>query len=271
MSNPVEFRLALSNSFPSGTGSYSYNGSFQIVVQNLAYEKQVSIWAQVGSDWQEINAIFVESLPGNRELWRAPANNSEGQFVAKYTVNGATYWDNNDGANYNFPRAFDEFNALSGQHYPIVLGTARIAAGQLHIAAGVQNRSYFKVVGALFTTDNWTTIHTAFAGYSHTLSSGLEVWSLEAPVGSATDVKFALFYRVSGGEFWDNNFWRNYTVAPAAPLAVRDLTAPAERGLWQTPSERAEPSLGAPSRAVKPAQPEARPSRTAQAPSPRGI
>jgi hypothetical protein len=38
MSAPVEFVLAISNSFPSGTGSYNYNGVFKIVVQNLAYE-----------------------------------------------------------------------------------------------------------------------------------------------------------------------------------------------------------------------------------------
>jgi hypothetical protein len=30
------FRLAISNSFPTGTGSFGYKGSFQIVVQNLA-------------------------------------------------------------------------------------------------------------------------------------------------------------------------------------------------------------------------------------------
>ncbi|MBD9362366.1 hypothetical protein EBB_17990 [Methylomonas sp. EbB] len=47
MTAPVEFALALSNSFPSGTGSFNYNGSFKIVVQNLAYDKHVSIWAQL--------------------------------------------------------------------------------------------------------------------------------------------------------------------------------------------------------------------------------
>jgi hypothetical protein len=41
----------------------------------------------------------LHSLPDNFELWRPPANNSEDEFVAKYTVNGMTFWDNNTGAN----------------------------------------------------------------------------------------------------------------------------------------------------------------------------
>src|SRR6266478_9936128 len=96
--------LALSNSFPTGTGSFGYKGSFQIVVQNLAFVKQVSIWARVGTNWGDINASFIESLPDNLELWRAPANNSEDEFVAKYTVNGMTFWDSNAGVNYKFPK-----------------------------------------------------------------------------------------------------------------------------------------------------------------------
>ncbi len=76
MTAPVEFGLAPSNSYPSGTGSYNYDGSFKIVVQNLAFNKQVSIWAQVGATWKDIYASHVQSLPGNLELWSAPGSNS---------------------------------------------------------------------------------------------------------------------------------------------------------------------------------------------------
>jgi hypothetical protein len=220
MNNPVEFRLALSNSFPTGTGSFGYKGSFQIVVQNLAFVKQVSIWARVGTNWGDINASFIESLPDNLELWRAPANNSEDEFVAKYTVNGMTFWDNNAGANYKFPKAFDDFVVLSGINYKVVLGTASIAAGTLHITAGVQNLAFAKVVGGVFTTDNWATVQTAFGNFDHTMSSGLEVWTINAPVGAATAMTFALFYGILGQEFWDNNFSRNYTVTPGAPISA---------------------------------------------------
>ncbi len=215
MNAPVEFALAISNSFPTGTGSYSYNGSFKIVVQNLAYEKQVSIRAQKSAGWQDVSASYLQSLPRNLELWSAPASNDEGEFVAKYVVNGITYWDNNGGMNYKFPQAFDEFVALSGSNYKVVLGNASLAASTLNVSAAVQNLAYSKVVGIVFTTDNWATVKTAYGTYNFTMKSGLEVWKITAPVSVATEVKFAIFYQVAGSEYWDNNFSRNYRVTPS--------------------------------------------------------
>ena len=216
MHNPVEFALATSNHFPTGTGSFGYKGSFQVVVQNLAYQKQVSIWTQVGAVWQDKAASYVKSLPGDVEIWSVQANNSEGEFVARYTVNSAGFWDNNGGKNYKFPIAADEFIALAGAEYKVVLGVAGMSGGVFNISIGVQNLAFNKVVRVIFTTDDWTTVQTAFASYSSTMESGLEVWKATAPVGSAGDVKFAILYQVLGSEFWDNNFWRNYTVTPTS-------------------------------------------------------
>ena len=53
----------------------------------------------------------------------------------------------------------------------------------------------------------------ALGGFSRMLKSGDEAWSINAPVGTAKRVDFAIFYRVSGQEFWDNNFGRNYTLS----------------------------------------------------------
>jgi hypothetical protein len=217
MTAPIEFGLALSNSYPSGTGSYNYEGVFKIVVQNLAYQKQVSIWAHVGADWKDIYASYVKSLPGNLELWSAPASDSEGEFVAKYTVNATIYWDNNGGMNYKFPQVFDAFAVLTGNNYKVVLGTANLAGTTLEVTVGVQNLDYNKVVGIVFTTDNWATVQTAYGYYGSTMTSGLEVWHVTVPVGSATEVSLAVFYRVLGSEYWDNNFWRNYKVTPSSP------------------------------------------------------
>jgi len=212
MTDQVAFGLATSNSHPSGTGSFTYEGSFKIVVQNLAFDKQVSAWAQIGAGWTNIFASYSHSLPGNCELWTAPASNSEGQFVAKYTVNGTTYWDNNGGANYKFPQAFDEFVVLAGSSDKAVLGNASLAGSTLSVNVGVQNLAFSKVVGVVFTTNNWATFQTAFGHYNFTMKSGLEVWAVTAPVGPATEVQFAIFYQVSGSEYWDNNFSRNYKV-----------------------------------------------------------
>ncbi len=49
MPDPVELRLITSSSFPSGTGSFNYRGEYQIVVQNLAVQKEVVIRGRAGS------------------------------------------------------------------------------------------------------------------------------------------------------------------------------------------------------------------------------
>jgi len=125
----------------------------------------------------------------------APASNGEEEFVAKYTVNGTTYWDNNEWMNYKFPQVFDEIAALAGKNYKVVLGTASLAAATLHIDVGVQNLAYDKVVGVVFTADDWATVQTAYGTYTWTMKSGIEVWDVTAAVGLATEVKFAIFYR----------------------------------------------------------------------------
>jgi len=214
MTNPVEFGLATSNSFPSGTGSFNYNGKFEIVVQDIAYEKDVSIWARKGANWENIPAQFAEQLGDGREIWVAPASNGEDEFVARYTVNGNTYWDNNQGKNYPFPKAFDDFKAISGYNYKVVLGEASIGSNKLHVIIAVQDIAFDKQVGIVFTTDNWATAHQAPAFYSGELERGMERWKVEVNVGSVSEVQFAIFYRVLGGEYWDNNFWANYTVTP---------------------------------------------------------
>jgi carbohydrate/starch-binding protein with CBM21 domain len=76
----------------------------------------------------------------------------------------------------------------------------------------VKNLAFNKQVGILFTTDDWATSNSVFGQFDHRLISGNEVWKIDAPVGSVSQVEFAIFYRVNGQEFWDNNFWRNYVI-----------------------------------------------------------
>jgi hypothetical protein len=232
MDSPVILRLVQSNSYPSGTGSYNYKGMFQIIVENLAYVKDVSVRAKVYSTWQDIPATYVESLPNNLEIWSAPASNNEDRFAVKYSVLGNTYWDNNDGGDYLFPKAYDEFNAITGRQCPVILGEASINGTQLVALVGIQNLAYTKTVGIVYTVDNWATVKTAYGSYYWTMSSGLEVWRIQAGVGAASEVKLAVFYFVSGSQYWDNNFWRNYTVTPAIAYVARALAEPHFHEPW---------------------------------------
>ncbi|HLP76147.1 MAG TPA: hypothetical protein VK327_04450 [Candidatus Paceibacterota bacterium] len=225
MNNPVQFRIAVSNSYPTGTGSYGYEGSFQFIVQNIAYAKMVSAWAKEGGTWKDIPASFVESLPDNRELWKAPATNRVDEFVARYTVEGQTYWDNNGGSNYPFPKAYDEFNCITGIDCPVILGSASLSPSGLRICVGIQNRTYDKVVGVVYTTDGWATTRVAYGSFYWEMTSGLEVWLVQVPLVSVSRVDLAVFGRFNHAgvwsEYWDNNFWRNYAVTPAAPVVTK--------------------------------------------------
>ena len=103
------------------------------------------------------------------------------------------------------------------------LGEATLAVPTLYVKIGVQNLTYDKVVGIVFTTDNWTTVQTAYGTCSSTeMNVLLELWKVAATMGSATEVKFAVVHRAAGSEYWDNNFGRNYRVTPSRPQRFRD-------------------------------------------------
>ena len=114
------------------------------------------------------------------------------------------------------------------------MGSATLNSSNLRILAGVQNLDYVKVVGAVYTTDNWATVHTAYGHYYWSPSSGLEIWEIDIPVSSPSEAKFALFYQVLGNEYWDNNFWRDYTVTPATPIVtkMKKIKGVKESNIW---------------------------------------
>lgn len=216
MADPIELRLATSNSFPTGTGSFSYKGEYELVVQNIAFQKHVSVrGTRPGTpSWTDHFASFQESLPDGRELWKLTTTEELVEFAASLGVNGALFWDNNGGTNYRQPQVFDEFDAELGRVPAIVLGSKAFSdATHAHIVTAVKDLAFAKQVGALYTTNGWASASVAFCSFDRVLKSGNEVWSATFPVGGVPRVDFALFYRVNGLEFWDNNFSRNYTLA----------------------------------------------------------
>lgn len=215
MADPIEVRLVTSSSAPSGTGSLSYRGQYQIVVQNLAFEKQVAVrGTRPGTElWIDHPCAFQESLPDGRELWSVQTGDELVAFAANFMVRGDTFWDNNGGGDYHQPQVFDEFDALLGRVPAAVVGRFEfVSTTHLEIFAAVKNLAFEKQVGIAVTTNAWATSSLVFGEFDHSLKSGNEVWRIEAEVGSARPVEFALFYRVDGQEFWDNNFSRNYRV-----------------------------------------------------------
>jgi hypothetical protein len=192
----------------------SHHQSCEIIIKNIAYEKKVSIWKGKDGPWEDDFAEFRDMLPDGMEKWiiDRPAKNIEFNFNAKYVVNGNAYCDNNNWKNYSIKDDTDDFNAVTGSWFPIVLGDARLTRHRFTSFAGVQNLACEKTVGLVYSIDGWKDYRNIYAKYLRTLKSGLEVWKFELDIHHVSSIDFALFYKVNGCEYWDNNFRRNYTV-----------------------------------------------------------
>jgi len=215
---PVELRYATGGFFPTGTGSVSYIGNFYIVVDNLAFAKVVSVWGQQAEagPWAQINGTFQASLPDNKELWLVKVNAAQLHFAVKYTVNGTTHWDNNGGLNYHMFPASDDLTIGVPQ---VVGGPASFptpAASTFAVPVAVRNLGFSKIVGIRYTTDNWATSTEVTGFFGRTSSPAVggaastETWNISAVVGSAAHIQYAVFYKVNGQTYWDNNFGQNY-------------------------------------------------------------
>lgn len=208
---------------PTGTGSYSYWASADIVVEGLAYNKTVGLWAHqvLGGLWALYPGTFRRSVPANRELWRVQLGGTPiDRFAVQYQAAGSIFWDNNFGHDY-----FLDAQAAQQQDG---IGTAVIASavhvaytsnnsGSLEVGVLVQNLAYAKIVGVRYTTNNWATFNEAFGTYirayppaSTPAQISAELWRVAIPVGSASHGEFAAFYRVQNTTYWDNDFSLNY-------------------------------------------------------------
>jgi len=223
--NEVVLLNAEAGSSPSGTGSFSYFSNFTVVVENLAFNKQVNIFGHdLGTGaWQPFPCAFAKSLPGNVETWTAHVNASRiDQFVVEYQVFGNTFWDNNLGNNYILDtQAAEETDGVgTAVLNPDVLAVEFDvdAAGVLSVDVLVKNLAFAKQVAIVYTTNNWQTFQNAFGVFQKGFPPATtpaqinaELWNVEAFVGVGQKGQFAVFYNVSGHTSWANNFSLNYS------------------------------------------------------------
>ncbi|XP_062817877.1 protein phosphatase 1 regulatory subunit 3E [Anolis carolinensis] len=121
----------------------------------------------------------------------------------------------------------------------VKLEWVRAEAGGLRGAIRVLNLAYEKAVSVRYTLNRWASCSEVPAAFQAPPSSSssdgaLDRFTFLLPVGpGATQLEFALRYRVAGAEFWDNNGGRNYRMrgrqrTPAAPGNEPDGSA----GAW---------------------------------------
>jgi hypothetical protein len=221
----VALLRAEAGSSPSGTGSFNYFTNFTILVENLAFVKQVQVLGHDSNTnaWGFHSASFNSSVPGNGEVWSAHVDSSRiDQFVVQYQVLGQTFWDNNAGFNYaldtHAAESTDGVGSVALNANVLEVGQNLDAAGKLTVDVIVRNLAFVKQVGLVFTTNNWASFQNAFGtfqqrfpplGAPHQIDA--QLWEIAAPVGVGQHGQYAVFYGVGGDTFWDNNFNRNYS------------------------------------------------------------
>jgi hypothetical protein len=220
LAQPVE--LLDANLAYVGTQSCSscYRLEGTVEVENLAYEKQVSVfWTANGSDWRVGEADWAVPSHGGREIWRfkldvGPLGDAAAvQLAVRYRVAGSEYWDNNGG------RDFVVWQNGSYETWPVRVLYAYVGGGlgcygqcgDFRADITVENLAYAKRVTLVYSVDggSWRELE---ATWQHGLDNNRELWRAYVsylPRRTST-VRFAVRYRVAGREYWDNNFGNDY-------------------------------------------------------------
>ncbi len=189
-----------------------YGGStYEVFIKtndNAANQKVTVHYFYVsGLDWADAEATYVTTLSDGSKIWKAVFSSFGCQYAIKYEADGVTYWDNNNGNNYNGSET---------------IGAAPVAADRLgyqynynnyQIKAVVQNYGYAKNVFVRYTTDGWNTYTDKALSYSETNADGTEAWTTSLALGNYSDnidFEYAICYQVNGNTYWANYFGNNY-------------------------------------------------------------
>lgn len=206
---------------------YGFTGNIEVA--NLGYEKKVTVhYTTDDITWYDVDAQYMGPTSSTHEKWNFAISTSSLtqdhpelrdlkfiRFAIKYTVNGNTYWDNNNNLNY-----YNEPNTI----YPdsLILGGVNVlraydflSSGTFSGAVYVKNLNPAKTVKIIYTTDNWATVNEGYANYvnrSNNFNSA-ELWTFNFSVsGATTGVKYAISYTTNGSTYWDNNYGNNYSI-----------------------------------------------------------
>jgi Carbohydrate/starch-binding module (family 21) len=229
--NPIRLKLA-QEEFDAGGGFEFTFAPISAKVQNLGFAKDVSVhYTPDNVTWKDDPLAWTAPSFGDYDLFTGTVNEQVEQFVIRYDVNGQTFWDNNDGQNYNF---ISNLATVGGN---VVLNKATARQGSeagggfvfttswLEGEILVNNFGFSKSVGIVITVDggvNWTATQATFSGNNTAdgkFVGPAEVWTFKTPefnLNPASDeFFFAAFYQdlASSREFWDNNFGQNYQLS----------------------------------------------------------
>jgi hypothetical protein len=225
MSNGFVRLKSASLSLAGGAGQLHSYLNVWVKVKNIAYSKDVQIHyrGQFGSLWQN-RSLTWKSNYGNYDLFALDPTLDFGgnpfvEFAISFASGGATYWDNNNSANYSLtPFA----TALTGDNN-VILNSANLVfggtPGSSYITGisgeiFVNNLFYHKNVGIRHSDNGWISYLDIGASYGQSLGGSLERWLFGRNISPQAFGRgeFAVYCqnRETGQYFWDNNFDQNY-------------------------------------------------------------
>lgn len=226
--------IDLLDAFTINMSKYGFSwtsSSFTVAVDNLGADKQITlVQEQADGSWQEFPMYYKGTGGSDRELWTIGHDlTNTGAFALKYSVNGTTYWDNNNGQNYQFDAQGHLLGADQTIYVPSysVSETANSQTGLHTFNATIvlKNLGHNKTVRLVYSSDNWATstvVDASYAGspvfygygsYLNPNANGTEVWTVSTPVAADFDGEFFIEYQVNGQSYYDNNFNADYPIA----------------------------------------------------------
>ena len=228
-----EVKLKKLTSVESCYKGCSYSASFEVLVANPGYQKQVDVHVQkADGNWIDVPLNYARPASNGQEIWSGnipyPQNltltANQIHFALKYQVNGQTYWDNNNWANYNLDKNVGTvlFGNLVNNTSPDAERYLATGSGEFYGAVTVKNLAPTKQIEVKYSTDGWQTSKSAWATFNPVYwssaystaanpnSYGYETWNFKLDVGNATQVEYDIGYTANGQTYWDNNYGRNY-------------------------------------------------------------
>jgi hypothetical protein len=209
----------------AGRGGYGARATFDVLVENASYEKNVGIvWTT--NHWRDTDTCslaFAETMVDGRERWSGTCEVAHGpveeiELAAFATLGGTTYWDSRDGQNYVLA-----FDPLTG--FPPSPATGVVARGAIEPAPTESDFPVFrgaargydfpgaKSAAIVFTIDGWQITQVLPA----TVEADGHFWWSQTLPREAERVEYAVVYRVGDSELWANNGGANYVLAVPRP------------------------------------------------------
>jgi hypothetical protein len=234
----VRLRYASAQFFVAGGISTSFT-AVSAKVKNIAFTKEVAVLYGKGGTWNEEVMAWTANF-GDHDLFAHQVQEQIEECVIRYSADGQTFWDNNDGQNYQFATVVNRaggnviLNKATAKKGSEAGGGFVFTTSWLEGEIYVNNLSFGKEVAVRLSVDggvSWQDRNATFSGFCTETNSiggtGVELWKFKTPElnidETSDEFRFAVFYRnlATGEVFWDNNFEQNYQVSKADGSTVQ--------------------------------------------------